>query len=149
VYDRALSSENQKYLCAVENNKIVGFGSLTIKNNLWQEGNLGHIDEVVVDKSARGKGIGRQILSQLIALAKEKKCRRVELDTAFHRKGAHRFYEQHGFTICILSSIRFSAYFLMLTTVHQPLTIYYLPLITSHLLFSPTTPILTHSPFSY
>ncbi len=97
VYDLALSSENQKYLCAVEKNKVVGFGSLTIKNNLWQEGYLGHIDELVVDNGSRGKGIGRQLLSQLIILAKEKKCRRVELDTAFHRKEAHRFYEQQGF----------------------------------------------------
>jgi hypothetical protein len=40
VYNHALSSENQKYLCAVENNKVIGFGSLTIKNNLWQEGYL-------------------------------------------------------------------------------------------------------------
>ena len=97
VYDHALSSENQKYLCAVENNKVIGFGSLIIKNNLWQEGNLGHIDELVVDTDFRGRGVGRQLLSQLIQLAKERKCRRVELDTAFHRKEAHRFYEQQGF----------------------------------------------------
>ena len=97
VYDLALSSKNQVYLCAVEENKVVGFGSLTIKNNLWQEGNLGHIDELVVDSNSRGKGIGRQLLSQLIILAKEMKCRRIELDTAFHRKEAHRFYEQQGF----------------------------------------------------
>lgn len=97
VYDIALSSENQKYICAVEDSKIVGFGSLTIKNNLWQEGRLGHIDELVVDNDYRGKGIGRQLLAQLIVLAKEQKCKRVELDTAFHRKEAHHFYEQQGF----------------------------------------------------
>jgi ribosomal protein S18 acetylase RimI-like enzyme len=97
VYDIALSSENQKYICAVEDSKVVGFGSLTIKNNLWQEGRLGHIDELVVDNDYRGKGIGRQLLAQLIVLAKEQKCKRVELDTAFHRKEAHRFYEQQGF----------------------------------------------------
>ena len=51
---------------------------------------------VVADSSFRGKGVGCQLLSQLI-IAIEKKCKRVELDTAFHRKEAHRFYEQHGF----------------------------------------------------
>jgi ribosomal protein S18 acetylase RimI-like enzyme len=97
VYDHALSLEDQKYLCAVENGNVVGFGSLTIKNNLWQEGFLGHIDELIVDKDFRGKGIGRQLLSAFILLAKKMQCRRVELDTAFHRKEAHRFYEQQGF----------------------------------------------------
>ena len=97
VFEKALLSINQKYLCAIENNKVVGFGSLTIKNNLWQEGNLGHIDEFVVDSNSRGKGIGRQLLTELINHAKKNKCRRVELDTALHRKEAHRFYEQQGF----------------------------------------------------
>jgi glucosamine-phosphate N-acetyltransferase len=97
VYEQALLSKNQKYLCAVENNEVVGFGSLTINNNLWQEGNLGHIDEIIVDSNSRGQGIGRQLLSELINLAKEMKCKRIELDTAFHRKEAHRFYEQQGF----------------------------------------------------
>lgn len=97
VFDKALSSDNQKYICAIEDNRAIGFGSLTIKNNLWQEGNLGHIDELVVDNGFRGIGIGSQLLKELIKIAKEKSCRRVELDTAFHRKDAHRYYENQGF----------------------------------------------------
>jgi GNAT superfamily N-acetyltransferase len=97
VFDHALTSEWQKYLCAVENDRVIGFGSLTIKNNLWQEGYIAHIDELVVDSEYRGKGIGTQLLQQLMIQAKEKGCRRIELDTAFHRKEAHRFYEQQGF----------------------------------------------------
>ena len=97
VYEKALFSENQKYICAVEESKVIGFGSLTIKNNLWLEGNLGHIDELVVDNSTRGKGVGSQLLKELIQIAKEKNCRRIELDTAFHRKDTHRFYENQGF----------------------------------------------------
>jgi glucosamine-phosphate N-acetyltransferase len=96
-FNQALTSNSQDYLCATENGKIVGFGSLAIKNSLWQEGYLGHIDELVVDKTCRNRGIGTQLLESLIKLAYKKGCHRVELDSAFHRTQAHRFYEQHDF----------------------------------------------------
>jgi hypothetical protein len=51
VYSRGLESGFQRYLCAVENERVVGFCSLTIKNNLWQAGYLAHIDELIVKKS--------------------------------------------------------------------------------------------------
>jgi glucosamine-phosphate N-acetyltransferase len=97
VYDRALSSDSQNYICLTDNNKIIGFASLTIRNNLWQQGFLGHVDELVVDEHYRGRGFGTQLLEHIISLAMHKGCRRIELDTAFHRKDAHRFYEKHGF----------------------------------------------------
>lgn len=97
VFERALVSDSQKYICAAENGKVVGFGSLTIKNNLWQQGSICHIDELVVDNAYRHRGVGTQILQQLIGIAKEKGCRRIELDSAFHRKEAHQFYERLGF----------------------------------------------------
>lgn len=97
VFGRALASESQVYLCATDGQHVVGFGSLTLKNNLWQEGYLAHIDELVVDSEYRGRGAGTLLLDQLIVVAREKGCRRVELDSAFHRKQAHQFYEQHDF----------------------------------------------------
>lgn len=97
VFERALASEQQVYLCAADVERIVGFGSLTLKNNLWQAGYLGHVDELVVDSQYRSRGIGTQLLDQLIVLARNLGCRRMELDSAFHRKHAHQFYERHGF----------------------------------------------------
>ena len=97
VYSRGLASDLQHYLCAVENEKVVGFGSLTIKNNLWQAGYLAHIDELVVSKQKRGLGIGSALLAAIIGVAKEAGCSRVELDSAFHRVQAHAFYQQQGF----------------------------------------------------
>lgn len=97
VYRRAVHSDNQKLIAALIDNNMVGFCSLTIKNNLWQVGNLGHIDELIVDEKHRGKGIGKSLLSQIIIIAKENGCRQIELDSAFHREKAHRFYENLGF----------------------------------------------------
>jgi glucosamine-phosphate N-acetyltransferase len=97
VYDRTLASDQQVYLCAVCDQQVVGFGSLTIKSNLWNEAFVGYVDEMVVDGAHRGRGIGTQILDHLISWARERGCNRIELDSAFHRKDAHVFYERRGF----------------------------------------------------
>ena len=97
VYERALSSSNQKLMVAVVPERIVGFCSLTIKNNLWQAGNLGVVDELVVDAEYRGFGIGKMLLKKITQIAIENECKRLELDSSFHRKEAHQFYEHLGF----------------------------------------------------
>ncbi|MGO9482383.1 MAG: GNAT family N-acetyltransferase [Candidatus Kryptoniota bacterium] len=97
VFERALYSHSQKYICAVEDGYVMGFGSLTIKNNLWQEGYTCHVDEFVVDNKYRHHGVGTRLLQHLVVIAKEKGCRRIELDSAFQRKVAHKFYEKSGF----------------------------------------------------
>lgn len=97
VYEAGLASDYQYYLCAVEHGCVKGFGSMTLKNNLWSGGLLAHVDELVVDHASRGRGVGSALLQTMIARALEQRCTRVELDSAFHRKGAHRFYESQGF----------------------------------------------------
>jgi GNAT superfamily N-acetyltransferase len=97
VYERGLTSQAQVYLSAVERERVIGFCSLTIKNNLWQEGNLGHVDELVVEEAHRGGGIGNMLLDRITLAAREAGCKRLELDSAFHRKPAHEFYEKKGF----------------------------------------------------
>jgi ribosomal protein S18 acetylase RimI-like enzyme len=97
VYDRALACDSQAYICAAEGERIVGFASLAIRDSLWQEGGLAHVDELVVDEEHRGRGAGARLLEHLAALVKERGCRRIELDSAYHRQEAQRFYERQGF----------------------------------------------------
>jgi ribosomal protein S18 acetylase RimI-like enzyme len=98
VYSRGLESVAQRHLCAVEDMKIVGFCSLTILNSLWQAGHLAHIDELVVNQEKRGQGIGTALLDAITKVAREAGSSTLELDSAFHRSRAHKFYEQQGFT---------------------------------------------------
>jgi ribosomal protein S18 acetylase RimI-like enzyme len=97
VYERALSSPNQKLMAAAGPDRIVGFCSLTIKNNLWQAANLGVVDELVVDAEYRGFGIGKMLMEKITQIAIENECKRLELDSSSHRKEAHQFYERLGF----------------------------------------------------
>jgi|GEM_PF-269627 Acetyltransferases len=97
VYIKALNSDTQKYIVGLVDDKIIGFCSLTIKNNLWQAGNLGHIDELIVDKNFRERGYGKKLMDEITHIAKQNGCKRIELDSAFHREEAHRFYENQGY----------------------------------------------------
>jgi GNAT superfamily N-acetyltransferase len=97
VYERAVDSGNQIYICYRYKNRLVGFCSMTIKNNLWQQGCVAHIDELIVHENYRKKGIGKKLITEIILIARFKGCKRIELDTAFTRKKAHDFYEDLGF----------------------------------------------------
>jgi glucosamine-phosphate N-acetyltransferase len=97
IFGRALASENEAYLCACVGAKVIGFCTLTVRRSLWQEGNLGHVGELVVDGDYRRSGVGTALLEKVAEIAQQRHCRRLELDSGFHRAGAHEFYERRGF----------------------------------------------------
>lgn len=97
AFERSRASNRQLYLCAESEGQVLGFGSLTTKSTLWSVAPVGYVDEMVVDEKHRGRGIGTQILDHLISWARDQGCSHVELDSAFHRKDAHAFYERRGF----------------------------------------------------
>jgi glucosamine-phosphate N-acetyltransferase len=98
VFDQGLEAANQSYLGAEHEGRLVGFCSLNVLNNLWLHGNMGHIDELIVDERYRDLGIGTRLLQEIAEIATKMGCKRVELDSAHHRLAAHRFYEHHGFS---------------------------------------------------
>jgi ribosomal protein S18 acetylase RimI-like enzyme len=97
VFLTQLSSDCEEYRIAEVEGRVVGFGSLVMKNSLWAEGRWAQVQELVVDEVYRGRGIGTQLLDGLTEIARVKGCARIELDSAFHRTEAHGFYEARGF----------------------------------------------------
>lgn len=97
VYLQRLRSPQHRHLVATVAGRVVGFSSMTLDESLWVEGCLVYVDELVVDESFRGRGIGSRLLEATIALARGCGARRVELDSAAHRVEAHGFYRQRGF----------------------------------------------------
>jgi predicted GNAT family N-acyltransferase len=56
----------------------------------------GHIGRVAVARQARGQGVGGELLLHLMAAARERGHREVEL---FAQVNAQRFYERFGFIV--------------------------------------------------
>ena len=97
MFDHNLRSPAHFYIVAHYGPQVVGFCSLTIKHNLWQQGLLGNIDEMVVEENYRGQGIGKKLVQRITEIAVENNCKCLELESSFHRAEAHDFYTKLGF----------------------------------------------------
>ncbi len=79
-------------------NKIIGFASMRWKYDLWTQGKVAHLDEIIIDDSCRGKGIGKKLLNHLEKKAKQLKCNVIICESALKRKKTHRFYTKLDWT---------------------------------------------------
>ena len=65
-------------MCCVDKSKIIGTGTIIYEPKLIHGGKLvGHIEDIVVDKNYRNKGIARKIINALI---RNKACYKFILD---------------------------------------------------------------------
>jgi glucosamine-phosphate N-acetyltransferase len=63
------------------NIEIVASGTIIIEPKIIREGkNVGHMEDIVVSKHMRGKGVSQQILNILKTIARENNCYKVILD---------------------------------------------------------------------
>lgn len=97
VFSRSIESDHDFVICAEFNGEIVGIGCMVIKNSFWQESFVGYITTLVVNEEQRNQGIGKGLIEKLTELAKQEGCKRIELDSGFHREEAHKIYEHLGF----------------------------------------------------
>ena len=75
---------------------IVGFGAL-IRHVVPSKGEVGRIEDMIVDEKHRGKGIGRAMMRELIAIAKEENVVQLNLTSSPLRVAAKSLYESLGF----------------------------------------------------
>jgi ribosomal protein S18 acetylase RimI-like enzyme len=97
VFLSSLKSEDFYYLVACLQDTMIGFCSISIRMSLYAEGNLAHIDELVVHEKFRSLGIGKLFLDAAKNIAMKRECQKLELESVLHRDDAHRFYQKNGF----------------------------------------------------
>ena len=76
---------------------VVGSGTLAVFP--VPTGLRGHIEDVVVDQSARGNGIGEAIVSELLIKARELGIQGVSLTCNPTRVAANKLYQKMGFQL--------------------------------------------------
>jgi len=77
---------------AINNETIIGFASIHIIEKLNRRSCL--IEDVVVDKKERGKGIGKLLIKHLINFSKSKSCDKIILNS---KESNIPFYNKLGF----------------------------------------------------
>ncbi|KAK7396689.1 hypothetical protein VNO78_17846 [Psophocarpus tetragonolobus] len=89
---------DEHVICVIEeegSGKIIATGSVFIEKKFLRNcGKVGHIEDVVVDSSARGKHLGKRIINFLTEHARSMGCYKVILDCSVDNKP---FYEKCGF----------------------------------------------------
>jgi N-acetylglutamate synthase-like GNAT family acetyltransferase len=89
--------EGKIFLLAEDKGIALGFISLSIRLDIQNNGKIGQIDELVVNKIYRDKGVGRKLISRVSKEAKKKGCIELHLYSNKKRKKSHRFYRDLGF----------------------------------------------------
>ncbi|MBI3125939.1 MAG: GNAT family N-acetyltransferase [Ignavibacteriales bacterium] len=91
--------ENDKgvVFLALEEEKVLGCIHTMVVSRL-AEGTCGEVVSLVVDESARGKGIGKFLLGESINWLKERGQTKVRIRCNAIRDEAHKFYSHLGYT---------------------------------------------------
>jgi GNAT superfamily N-acetyltransferase len=55
------------------------------------------MEDVYVEKNARGKGIGKKLVQEIIRTAREMNCYKLIATSRYNRKKVHFMYEKFGF----------------------------------------------------
>ena len=76
---------------------VRGCGILAIHYMMHYSRKSAEIVNLIVDESARGRGIGKALLDEFERIAIENGCVSIEADSGKHRVDAHRFYYREGF----------------------------------------------------
>ena len=84
-------------LIARDGARIVGTATVIVYTTpFWIKARL---DEVVVDESARGKGVGAALVAACVDIAREKGAQVAELQSGVLRDAANRLYKRMGFEL--------------------------------------------------
>jgi ribosomal protein S18 acetylase RimI-like enzyme len=84
-------------LIASEGSSIVGTATVIVFTSPARV--KARIEDVVVDESARGRGVGEALVRECLNVARKRGARVVELESAKPREAANRLYVRLGFEL--------------------------------------------------
>ena len=104
--DAVIAHDATELLVARLDGKLVG--TATLVTFPLPTGWRGHVEDVVVDESVRGRGVGRQLLQRITELAEARQLRTLDLTSRPSRESALRLYESVGFVRRDTNVLRFT-----------------------------------------
>ena len=88
-------NENHQVFGVFEKNELIGAATVLFEKKMLRDGSIVmHVEDVVVQKSKRGKNVGKQLIQFLIDLAKRRNCYKIILNCD---ETVKKFYEKCGF----------------------------------------------------
>jgi GNAT superfamily N-acetyltransferase len=99
--ERLLGDRDTEFLLAAPDDDgapDAGVAQLRFRFGVWRAGGDCLLEDLYVDESARGTGLGRALVEATLERARARGCRRVELDTNERNDAALRLYGSFGFS---------------------------------------------------
>jgi len=97
---RLMKSEDGLVLVALDGERVIGYSLSEIKNppKGLKRDEYGYVHHMAITTSCRHKGIGEQMLDEIIKWFHTKHVDRIELEVTTKNHNAYSFWEKHGFT---------------------------------------------------
>jgi ribosomal protein S18 acetylase RimI-like enzyme len=98
--ERLLGDPDTEFLLAspADDAPAAGVAQLRFRYGIWRAGGDCLLEDLYVEESARGAGLGHALLEGTIERARARGCRRVELDVNESNEAAQRLYGSFGFS---------------------------------------------------
>lgn len=96
LYEELAKREDVKIFVVENEGKILGVADLFIIPIMRRGYYQGHIEDFVITKDMRGKGIGSLLLEAIKDFCKKKGIKVIKLTSGLELTSAHKFYEKNG-----------------------------------------------------
>lgn len=96
IFKKILKSDSKLFIAKI-NNAIVGLINMQVILNLRHGWKRAHIEEFVIKKEFRRKGIGSKLLKETIKYCKKENIKVIKLMCGNQLDEAQKFYEKNGF----------------------------------------------------
>lgn len=94
--ERIAASAVDRLFVAVDGGRVVGVAGIHVSPSLEYDHDAAKVSAIVVDESARRRGVGRALMEAVEAEARARGCVLLFLTTAERRRDAHEFYRRLG-----------------------------------------------------
>jgi ribosomal protein S18 acetylase RimI-like enzyme len=98
--ERLLGDADTEFLLGAPDDDAPAAGvvQLRFRYGVWRAGGDCLLEDLYVDESARGAGLGHALVAATLDRARARECRRVELDVNERNEAAQRLYGSFGFS---------------------------------------------------
>ncbi|HEX6457581.1 MAG TPA: GNAT family N-acetyltransferase [Thermoleophilaceae bacterium] len=96
--ERLLADENTDFLLGAVDEGAAGVCQLRYRYSLWWDAPDCLLEDLYVEDAARGRGLGAELVRAAAGRARERGCRRLELDVNDANAPALALYERLGFS---------------------------------------------------
>jgi ribosomal protein S18 acetylase RimI-like enzyme len=93
---RLLADANTEYLLAGD--PPAGVLQLRFRHSVWTGTDDAHLEDLFVEQSTRGSGLGRELVEAALNHARQRGCARIELDANEANEPALELYRSVGFS---------------------------------------------------